>query len=359
MEAKRRSEMNPAFMWDLTPIYPSDGAWRAALKEAEAAVAGLGDIPGSLGRSPVAMKDGLDRILAASELGERVYAYAMLRKSEDGGDPVSQEMEARAVSMLVALQTATAFVNPEILSIPAKKLAAFLKDEGLAVYRHMIGNIARGREHTLDQKGERLLAMLGDAAQTPENAFEMLTNVDMRFPPVHNEDGAEVPLTPGTFGVYRTSRSQSVRREAFETYFGEYAKYINTLAATYAGAVKLNAFNADARGYESACAAALFESNVPVCLYDNLISAVHGALPTMWAYIELRKRRLGLETLNLFDLYAPIVDDVDIDMPFEEAKSVVRAALRPLGGEYQALLDRAFNEKWIDVYENRGKHSGA
>ena len=203
------------------------------------------------------------------------------------------------------------------------------------------------------------MAMLGDAAQTPENAFEMLTEVDMRFPPVHDETGAEVPLTHGSFGVYRESRSQAVRKEAFETYFGEYARYINTLAAIYAGSVKLDCFNSDARGYESACAAALFGNNVPVSLYDNLIEAVHEALPTMRDYIELRKHRLGLDALNLYDLYTPIVDDVEIDMPYQKARDLVRQALKPLGEEYQGLLHRAFDERWIDVYENQGKHTGA
>lgn len=359
MEAKSRKEMNPEYMWDLKPIYENDDAWRAALKDAEAGVASLSDIPGTLGQSAAALRAGLDRINAVSETAERVYAYAMLKKSEDGGDPVSQEMEARAISMLVALQTATAFLSPEVLSIPKEKLDSFMQDESLAVYRHIIEDVARGREHVLDHKGEQILAMLGDAAQTPSNAFEMLTEVDMRFDPVHDESGAEVPLTHGSFGVYRESRNQSVRREAFETYFGEYQKYINTLAATYAGNVKLDCFTADVRGYEDACAAALFSNNVPTALYDNLVEAVHGALPAMREYIELRRERLGLETLNLYDLYAPIVDDVEIDMPYEQAKEVVKAALRPLGEEYQALLQRAFDEKWIDVYENRGKHTGA
>ena len=359
MEAKARDAMNPEYMWDLRPIYESDDAWRAALKDAEAGVASLADIPGTLGGSARAMKEGLDRINAVSEKAERVYAYAMLKKSQDGGDPASQEMEARAISMLVALQTATAFIGPEILSIPREKLDAYLADDALSLYRHMIGDIARGRAHTLDHRGEQMLAQLGDAAQTPSNVFEMLTEVDMRFAPIRDESGAEVPLTHGSFGVYRESRDPAVRRAAFEAYFGEYRRYINTLAANYAGNVKLNCFEADARGYENACAAALFGNNVPVALYDNLVEAVHGALPAMREYIELRKRRLGLDALNLYDLYAPIVEDVRIDMPYEKARDLVKAALLPLGGEYQQLLDRAFEEKWIDVYENRGKHTGA
>ena len=359
MENIKRSEQRPGDTWDLTPIFPSDDAWREALTQAEKAAAALADLPGTLCKSADGLRAGLDRVYAASELAERVYAYAMLKKSEDGGDTASQEMEARAVSMLVALQTATAFVDPEILTIPEATLDAWLADDALKPYRHIIGNVARGRAHTLDANGERLMAMLGDAAQTPESVFEMLSEVDMRFPAVHDETGAEVPLTHASFGVYRESRSQAVRKEAFETYFGEYNKYINTLAAAYAGSVKLDCFNADARGHESACAAALFSGNVPVAVYDDLIAAVHDALPAMREYIELRRARLGLDALNLYDLYVPIVDDVEIDMPFDKAKELVKAALRPLGEEYQGLLDRAFSECWIDVYENQGKHTGA
>ena len=358
MELKKRSEMNPENTWDLSPVFPDEAAWRAELEACDAQVKALSDLPGALTQSREALKAGLDRLYAASEKAERVYAYAMLKKSEDGGDPKAQEMEARALTMLVALQTAMAFVNPEILAL-GDRLEDWLSWEGLAPYRHILRDIARARAHTLDAGGEKLLAMLGDAAQTPENAFTMLSEVDMHFPSVPDEGGQEIPLTHGSFGILRESRSRKLRQGAFERYFGEYARYGNTFAAIYAGSVKLDNFNADARGYESACAAALFGNNVPVKLYDDLIEAVHGALPAMRDYIELRRARLGVDTLHLYDLYAPIVDDVDIDMPFESGRALVKEALKPLGEEYQALLDRAFNERWIDVYENQGKHTGA
>lgn len=359
MELKKRCDARPEDTWDLSPIFADDAAWREALKACEAAVGTLSDIPGTLGQSAEALKSGLDRLNAAAEAAERVYAYAMLKKAGDGGDPAAQEMEARALSMLVALQTASAFVNPELLAIPEATLYEYMKDESLRTYRHMVEDVARGRAHTLDAGGERLLAMLGDAAQTPMNTFDMLSEVDMRFPPIRDAKGNEAPLTHGSFGVYRESRDPAVRRAAFESYFGEYRRYINTFAALYAGNVKLNGFNADARSHESACAAALFDDNVPVSLYDTLIDAVREALPLMEAYIALRKERLGLEAINLYDLYAPIVEDVEIDMPYESAKALVKDALKPLGEEYQALLDRAFSERWIDVYENEGKHAGA
>ena len=359
MEIKNRCEMNPDAMWDLSPIFPDAEAWHRAYEEASADVRTLSDIPGTLGKSARAFKAGLDRLYAVSEKAERVYAYAMLKKAEDGGDPDAQAMEARALSLLVATQTAASFVNPEVLSIPAKKLERYLASDKLSPYRFILNDIARNRAHTLGLESERLLAMLGDAAQTPELAFTMLSEVDMRFPPVQDENGEALPLTHGSFGVYRESRRPALRRAAFETYFGEYARCINTFAATYAGSVKLDCFNADARNHQSACAAALFAGNIPVSLYDALIEAVHGALPAMREYLELRRARLGLDEIHLYDLYAPIVEDVDIPMPYEDARAVVKAALKPLGETYQSLLDRAFAERWIDVYENRGKHTGA
>ena len=359
MEIRKRSDMDPQYTWDLTPIFASDASWREALGDAEAAVKSLDALAGTLGESAESLKAALDAIYAAAEKVERVYSYAFLRKSGDNGDPVSQEMEAQAISLYVAMETATAFVDPEILAIPAEKTDAWMTLDALGPYRHMLENVMRGRSHTLDAAGERILAMLGDASQTPANAFEMFESVDMRFAPVHDEDGNEVPLTHGSFGLYRESKSQAVRREAFETYFGEFGKYINTLAATYGGSVKMNVFNTRVRGYDGACERALFGDNVPVSLYDGLIETVHEALPIMRDYIALRRKAMGLDTLNLYDLYAPMVADAQFDMPFEKARDLVKAALRPLGEAYQALLDKAFTERWIDVYENQGKTTGA
>ena len=359
MENKPRSAMDPEFMWDLTPIYESDAAWEEAFAQAGTLVSSLADLPGTLGASAGSLLNALAKIYEAEENVERVYGYAFLRKSGDNGNPKSQDMEARAISLIVAMQTATAFVQPEILAIPEEKLSAFMLDSRLSTYRHQLEDIARGRSHTLDANCERILAMLGDAAQTPSNVFEMFESVDMRFPNVHDENGDEQPLTHGSFSVFRESRSQAVRKEAFETYFGEFEKYINTLAATYAGAVKLNCFNASVRSFPGACEAALFGNNVPVALYDNLINAIHDALPVMKDYLALRKRALGVETLNLYDLYAPMVADVEFEMPYEKARELVKAALKPLGENYGKLLDRAFTERWIDVYENQGKTTGA
>ena len=359
MEVKLRKEMDPKYQWDLTPIYESEAAWEADYAKAEQAIKALADLPGTLSKSGAALADGLKRIYAAAEKVERVYSYAFLMKSGDNGDPRCQEMEARAVRLFVSLEMATAFVNPEILSIPEQSLKAWLESDALKTYRHMAEDIMRGKPHTLDAQGERLLAMLGDVDQVPGSTFDLFESVDMRFPRIMDEQGKEVELSHGAFSVFRESRDARVRRDAFTAYFDCYGQYINTLSGLYGGAVKLNCFHAQARNHEGACEAALFGNNVPVSLYDGLIEAVHAALPTMREYLELRRRALGLDELHLYDLYAPMVEEVDFDMPYGKAQELVKRALAPLGEEYAALLDRAFTERWIDVYENKGKSTGA
>ena len=359
MELKNRADMDPRYMWDLTPIFESDEAWEAALKEASGTIQALEAIPGTLGNSAEALKAGLDEVCAAMEKMDRLYCYAYLRKSGDNGDPRSQEMEARCISLLTAFQSAIAFLNPEILAIDSEKLNAFMADGRLATYRHMIDDVCRARSHTLDAAQEKLLAMLGDAAQTPSNVFDMFESVDMTFEPVIDENGEEKPLSHGMMSVFRESRSRDVRRDAFEKYARSFEKYINTLAAMYAGSVKFDCYYADVRGYASACESALFGNNIPVALYDSLVSAVSDGLGSMKRYLELRRRVLGLDELHMYDLYVPMVDEVDFDMPYEKACALVKEALKPLGEEYGRLLDRAFSERWIDVYENRGKTTGA
>lgn len=359
MELKNRADMDPRYTWDLTPIYKDDAEWETALKAATETVKGLSALPGTLGASVGSFKAALDAVYAASEQMDRLYCYAFLRKSGDNGDPKSQEMEARCIALLTNFQAAVSFLNPEILAMDAEVLAGYMADESMATYRHMVEDVCRARAHTLDAERERMLAMLSDAAQTPSNVYDMFESVDVTFPPVTGENGEEIPLSHGSFAVFRESRDRTVRADAFEKYFGAFAKFINTIAAMYAGSVKFDCYYSDVRGYDSACESALFSDNVPVKLYDNLVATVGSGLGTMKRYLDLRRRLLGVDELHLYDLYVPIVDEVDFTMTYEEACALVKEALKPLGEEYGRLLDRAFSERWIDVYENKGKTTGA
>lgn len=359
MALKNRKEMDPAYMWDFTHIFESREAWEKALSEAEAAVASLPALKGTLAACEDGLKAGLDAIFDAGRKVELVYLYAFLHKEADNSDPEYQEMAGKAVNLYVAFSSAISFMNPEILSVGKERLDELMNCEKLSLYRHTLHDIARAAEHTLDEKGEMMLARLGDAAGTPSDAFGMLESVDMTFPATHDADGNEATLSHGNFIVYLTDPNPAVRLEAYEKYFGEFKKYINTFAALYAGSVKLDTYFADVRGYDSACEAHLFGSNVPVSVYDSLIEAIHDGLSDMKKYIKLRRRALGVEKLGMQDLYCPIVPGVNNEYTFEEACELVKKACEPLGETYAKLLDRAFTEKWIDVYENKGKTTGA
>ena len=359
MECKMRHEMDSAYQWDFTHIFASKEAWEAAYADAQAAVQSLSTVPGTLGTSAASLKAGLDAVYGAAEKAQLVSLYAFLHKSGDNGNADYQTMEGRAMQLGIALSSALAFMEPEILTIDRGTLTEWMKSDELSGYRHILDDIVRGAAHVLDTEKEQMLALLGDAATSPRKCFDMLESVDMTFPAIHDENGNEIPLTHGSYGVYLHSRNAAVRKEAYETYFKEFGKYINTLAAMYAGAVKFDTFYARVRKYESACEAALFGSNVPVSVYDSLTEAIHGGLPTMKRYLALRKKVLGMDTLNMYDLYCPMVDDVEFHVPFADGMDLVRKATAPLGERYKELLDMAEENHWMDVYENKGKTTGA
>lgn len=356
---KTRKEMNPEFTWDLTHIFKDRAEWEKACAECEEEIKKLPAIEGTLGKSADCMKKGLDQLYSTLQKAELIYIYTMLQKSQDGGEAEYQEMDMLATSLIVRASTALAFINPEILAIPEKKLDRMIKDKKLEGYRHILEDIARGRAHTLDAAGEKLLARLGDASGTPSQIFDMISEVDFTYPIIKDAHGNDVQITNGTYGMLRESEVREVRVAAFEGYLGKYKEYINTIAATYGGSVKLDSYFAQVRNYQSAVERALDGNNVPVAVYDSLVKAVREAIPSMNKYLALRKKTLGLEKLDLYDLYIPMLPDVDFKMPYEDGKELVLKAMAPLGERYVSLLKKAMDEKWIDVYENKGKSAGA
>ena len=359
MALQTRAEAKKEFTWNFSDIFADDAAWEAAYKKAAEEVEKIPALAGTLGKSVAGMKAAMDLITGVSQQVEVLYIYSMLRMNVDNGDPTYQAMNGRATNLLVRLSTVAAFVGPEILSIDEKKLAEMMADPALKTYRHALEDTDRMRKYTLDRHSEEMLAMLSDAAGGTSDAFKMLESVDMTFPEIKDGNGETVTLTHGNFGVFRESGDARVRKESFEAYFGEFKRYINTFAAMYAGSVKMDNYYTRVRGYGSTCERALFADNAPVSVYDKLIEAVHSGLPTMRRYLELRRRVLGLKELNMYDLYCPIVADVDMKIPYADAQKLVKEATKPLGEEYGKLLDRAFSERWIDVYENKGKTTGA
>lgn len=359
MALQTRAEANKEYTWDFSGIFPSDEAWEAAYEKADKEIDKIPALAGTLGKSAESLKTALDLIFAVSQEVELVYLYASLHLSTDNGDPKFQAMAGRATNLYVKFSTAVSFLEPEIVSIDEKKLAEMMQAPGLATYRHMVEDTARAKKYTLDAHAEKMLAMLSDAAGTASDCFDKLESVDMTFPDIQNEQDETVTLTHGNFGVFRESKDPEIRKKSFEAYFGEFKRYINTFAAMYAGSVKKDNYYTRVRGYASTCERALFADNVPVSVYDKLVEAVHAGLPTMRRYLDLRRRVLGLDELNMYDLYCPMVADADMKVPYEEAQKLVLEATKPLGEEYGKLLRRAFSEHWIDVYENKGKTTGA
>lgn len=356
MALKERREADPKYTWDLSHIYKNSEEFEKDFLKATEAVKKISELKEHLTDSEETMKAGLDFYYQTARLVERLYIYSMLQKSQDNGNPEYQKTEGRAINLYVAFSSAASFLEPLLLS--CGKLDLFIKSEKLVSYKRVLTEIKRGGEHTLSEKEEKLLSNLSDASETPKNAFEMLESVDMTFPKVKTADG-ETELSHAQYGVLIKSPVREVRREAFEKYFGEFSKYINTFAATYSGSVKFDRFYASARNFVSSLSRSLFPGNVPVSVYDNLISSVRRALPIMEKYTELRKKALGLKDISVYDLYCPIVPECNLNLGFEESKELVLNALAPLGERYNSILKRAFDEKWIDVYENKGKTTGA
>ncbi len=291
---------------------------------------------------------------------ERVYVYANQKYHEDTGNPVYQDLADKAGVIVVQTESATSFSTPEILSIPEETLERFRsEEEGLKVYDFYLSNILRRKPHILSAQMEELLADAGEMASSPDNIYSKFNNADIKFPEIKDEKGNKIRITHGRFIQLLESSDRRVREDAFKGVYETYGSLKNTLAATFSSNVKQELFFTKARNYGSNLEKALNDVNVPVEVYTNLIDAVHDNMGLMHRYVRLRKKLLGVDELHMYDLYTPIVKDVKIDIPYEEAKKMVAEGLKPLGDEYQEILDEGFNNRWIDIYENENKRSGA
>ena len=354
-----RAQSDPAFQWRLTDIFESNEAWEKEFQAAQARVAALPEHSGKLTASADALLAALTAQSGVSQSVERLYCYAHMRRDEDNGNTLYQGLTDRAMQLIVEAQAACAYIVPEILTIPVETLRRWAAEERFSPFRFYLLDLDRRRAHVLSTQEERILAMAEEPLAGADNIFTMLSDVDLDFGYVTNEKGEQVKLTHGSYSTFLDSPDRRVRREAYEKLYAAYGSVRNTVCAAYVSSVKGDVFRAKARGYEGALEAALFENDVPVAVYEQLIEAVHEKLPAMRRYLALRREQLGLERLEMYDLYTPIVPDCAMPMDYEEAKAVVKEALAPLGEHYQQLLEQAYTEGWIDVYENAGKTSGA
>ena len=355
-----RKEIPVEYTWDLTDIFPDDEAWaseRAALLEMpakiEVFVGTLGERPGRL----------LDWLKLSDELGvriEKLMGYASCKGDQDTADGFYQDMRSKAIACYVAIAGASAFATPEILAIPDETLDRFYAEcPALETYRRSLTRIRRMKEHILSPAEERLLAAAGEMSEAPDSIASALRNADLRFADAIDSEGKAHPLSAGTFGPLMESGDRALRKSAFDNCYEKYGEFKNTVAATLDAQFKQLKFFSEARHYPTTLAAALDATEVPESVYLNLIEAVHQNLDKMYRYVALRKKLLGVDELHMYDVYTPVVKDAAVKIPYEEAKATVLDALSVMGEDYIALLKEGFSSRWIDVYENRGKRSGA
>ena len=360
MEVKDRKDIDVKDTWNLESIYANNELWEedyAALEKDAAEFAKLkGAIEADVSKIPTVLDAyyGLHRRLS------KLSVYARMRFDQDTADSTYQTMAAKIGSLGVKIGAASAFVEPEILSYSKEQLEAAEKEnERTAYYGRKIEEMLRGQEHTLDAEKEELLAAAGDMAEAPDDIFSVLMNADMKYPDIVLEDGTHLPLTNSTYISYMESPDRAVREGAFKTLYGQIVSLKNTFAAIYRGNLKQAKFYAQSRKYSSARAMYLADSNVPESVYDNLLSAVHEALPMMYRYVAVRKKVLGVDKLHMYDVYTPIVAAQNQTYEFEQAKQMVLEALKPMGEDYLSHAREGLENRWIDIYPNKGKKGGA
>ena len=360
METRKREDIPEEYRWQLEDIYQNQDEWEKDFSRVQELINHIGTYQGGVGESASGLKQVIEILNEMQCKGDNLYVYSRMRRDEDNSNAQYQTLFDRAEGLGVQANAAVAFVVPELLTMTREQVKEYEETEPeLAVYAHYFDELFRQKEHILSEKEERLLAMSADLSSASNNIFTMLNNADIKFPHIRDENGQEVELTKGRYGRFMESRDRRVRQEAYEGLYSTYKGLSNTLAATLSSSVKRDIFYARARNYPSALHAALDQDNVPVDVYDQLIKSVHGHLDSMYRYMKIRKKMLQVDPLYMYDIYVPLVREFDMKVPYEEAKEITLQGLKPLGDEYLSVLRQGYERRWIDVYENQGKTSGA
>lgn len=354
-----RKDVEQKYTWDLTGIFPSDEAWEAefAALDQEIKAWNIADYQGKLGEKK-ALKELLETRDAYFRRAEKLYVYASMRHDEDIRVSTYNSYVAKMGSMISGFMAAMAFVEPELTALPEETLQGFIADPDFVDYDYTLRTLAASKAHVLGEGEEKILALASDVMGGFHSVFSMLDNADLNLPKA-KFNGEEVQMSHGMYGVVLHSGSREDRETWFKTYYQSYIKLINTITQAYYHNVKKDIFYKTARNYNSCLEMALDGEDVSPTVYNNLVEAVHGALPTMHRYVSLRKKLLGLDEQHMYDIYMPLVENADIKVSFEEAYELVVKGLAPLGEDYQNLLRKGRDERWIDVYETEGKRSGA
>lgn len=357
MEIRERSQIEDRYKWKLEDLYQNNALWEEDFALAKAEIEQLAAYEGKLEETTDKLKEALDRQADTSLRVEKLFVYAMMHRDENNADGQYQALADRAMSLAVLLDAKTSFFVPEILSIDEEKLNAWRKEDALKLYDQMLENIQRAKPHTLSASEEKLLAMSGEIGAAPQNIYKMLDYADLHFPKIKGKDG-EIQLTHGNYTHLMENLSREIRKETFEAYYDTYEQFQNSFAAMLAASNKNDVFQSSVRHYPNAMEASLFGDKVPRLVYDQLIAVVRKNLPQLHRYIALKKKVLKIDEMHMYDLYVPL-SEKDMAVSYEDAKKMVLDGLKPLEEDYRAVLSAAFDDRWIDVYENKGKSSGA
>lgn len=354
-----RSKIEEKFKWQIEKMYESKEAVEKDIQQVKELISKTKEYKGKLGDSWENLYEALNVSEKVSQILQNLYVYTHMKQHEDTRINENQALATKTDMLSTELSMATSYLVPELLSIDDEKLKEFLKNEKLDFYKKHIEDILREKPHTLNEREEEILAATSDLSGIAENVYEMLSFADLEFPEIEDEQGNKVKLTQSNYSLFLKSKNPKVRKEAFDATYLVYGKYKNTFASTLYGGIKSEIFYAKIRKYESALQSSLFQDDISVDVYNNLISAVDENLDSLNKYINLRKKFLGLDELHMYDLYVPLTDKFDMKITYEQAQEIIIKALSPLGDEYLSLIKRAFDERWIDVYENEGKQGGA
>ncbi len=359
-ELLKRSEVNEEFTWDLTALCPDKAAWEAVIEDIQERASRLAELEGHIADSAETLLSYLTQLEEMEIKSTPAYSYAHHLSDQDVGNTANQAMVQKLQSINASISSKLAFADPEILDIDAETLERYYAEQPkLEAYRKYIQEIQRLKPHRLSAEMERLLAMTGEMSGIPSQTFSIFNNADLKLPEMTDENGETIRITHGRYGTLIRSADRRVRREAFENVYRTYKQFENTLASLYSGQVKKLMFYAKARKFASTLEAAVSGNDVSPSVYENLLTVVNANLDKMYRYVSLRKRLLDLDELHMYDVYTPIIPDASRKISFEEAKETVLKALAPLGEDYISLLQEGFQNRWIDVYENEGKRSGA
>ena len=354
-----RSTIQDQYKWQIEKMYSSKEAVEKDIEKVKELISKAKDYKGKLGESWEKLYEALNVSENAAQILQNLYVYTHMKQHEDTRINENQAVATKTDMLSTELSMATSYLVPELIAIDDEKLKEYLKNDKLSFYEKHIKDILREKPHTLNEREEEILAATADLSGIPENVYDMLSFSDLEFPEIEDEEGNKVKLTHSNYSLFLKSKNARVRKDAFEATYSVYGKYKNTFASTLYGGIKSEIFYAKIRKYESALQASLFQDDINVDVYNNLICAVDENLEVLNKYIELKKKFLGLEEIHMYDLYVPLTDKFDMKIPYEDAKEIILKALSPLGEEYLDLIKKAFDERWIDVYENEGKQGGA